>query len=75
MAMRKLIQDGVDKFGSVSEFHKVLIRAGLDISLSTVRALVKVDQRGEATRKLISTCNEVIYDGDWKKTGKALDQE
>jgi hypothetical protein len=75
MSMKKLIEAAINKYGSIPELHKQLIKSDVNISLSGLRALVTISGRGDDTRKLYSALNRLVNNGNWTKTGKLIDED
>jgi hypothetical protein len=70
----KLLDEAAKRAGGVAELHRALIRAGVDISLST---LVNATSRANKSLKFQHLCAivDVAFNGDWNEAGKLIEKE
>jgi len=70
----KIIEDSINKFGSLPEVQRQLIRVGVNISHT---ALYNAYQKKTKTLRfdVLSALVELTYDGDWSKAGKAIKKD
>lgn len=70
----KILNDAVNKIGSIPELHRLLLHNGVSISdTSLYNAYTGVSK--SIKPEVISAICKLIYNGDWNKCGKALDHD
>lgn len=70
----KLFDDAMLKFKEVPALHRELIRLGISISSTALYDVVNGKQRSVKPDMIVALCH-LVYDGDWKKAGKALEAD
>jgi len=68
----KILDDAVNKIGSIPDLHRLLLNNGVSISdTSLYNAYSGVSK--SIKPEVISAICKLVYNGDWNKCGKALD--
>lgn len=68
----KILEDAVNKIGSIPDLHRLLLNNGVSISdTSLYNAYSGISK--SIKPEVISAICKLVYNGDWNKCGKALD--
>lgn len=70
----KLLDDAVAKFGSIPDVHRQLIKVGVEIS-DTSLYKAAAGQIKTFKPEIQVALTYLVYGGDWRRTGKALEHD
>lgn len=70
----KILVDAISRFGSIPDLHRALIKDGIEISDTALYNAEKGVAKSLKPDVIVAICH-LVYDGDWKKCGKALEED